>query len=95
MDKKLFFLAILAAPDCVHQKMVQLFCTEFHFWGEVCNRFLCHTPLKAPSIASRLVMPATDSKMKNHSLHSVSRPGKVGHLFITRESKCPEDAAVN
>ena len=34
-------------------------------------------------------MAATDSKMKDHSLHSVSRPEKVGHLFNTRGSTCP------
>ena len=48
--------------------------------------------MNALSIAgSRFAMSATDPKMKDKSLHSVSRPEKVGHLFIMRGSTCPVD----
>ena len=47
--------------------------------------------LHLPIVGLRFAMAATDSKMNDHSLHSVSRPEKVGHLFITRKTTCPPD----
>ena len=72
------------SSDCVHQEIAQLFRTELHLRSEFCKRFI-RQPCERTS-GSKLAMAATDSKMNDHSLHSVSRPEKVGHMFITRGS---------
>ena len=76
------------SSDCVHQKIVQMFRIELRLRSELCERFLRQPCERTFHRGSRLAMATTDSKMNDHSLHSMSRPEEVGHLFINRSARC-------
>ena len=93
-DVSLRFGRELAFFSRTYQRWCSCFALSFIFGVRSANGFSSN-PENAPSIAgSRFAMAATNSKMKYHLLHSVSRPEKVGHLFITGGSTCPVDVIV-
>ena len=73
------------STNCVHKELVQLSRIKFHLRSE-----LSADTVNALSMTgSRLPIVDTASKKNDHSLHFVSRPEKVGHLFTTRGCSTP------